>query len=257
MKTKGRTFRLLVTAICLFCINLVALAEESLTDWEQYGKEASFTSDVEIFTDGSYTIKTDKGLAWVAYVTNQGLTSKTEGDNLPSQVGFQGYTVKLANDITLSSSSAYTPIGTSDKPFLGTFDGNFKVVSGLTVTNAESAGLFGYVGKYETEDNKIQGAISNIGINGASVTCSKYAGALVGHLYGTMERCWSSGSVTAASSGTQTAEAAGGLVGEATDGSTISYCYSTASVTAPLAGGVVGSLNGTFSYCYATGKVTS
>lgn len=233
------------------------MAEESPTDWEQYGKEASFTSDVEISTDGSYTIKTDKGLAWVAYVTNQGLTSsETEDANLPSQAGFQGCTVKLANDITLSSSSssaAYTPIGTSSKPFLGTFDGNFKVVGGLSVTDAESAGLFGYVGKYKTEDNKIQGAISNIGINGASVTGSKYAGALVGNLYGTMVRCWSSGSVTAETS----AEAAGGLVGEATDGSTISNCYSTATVTAPLAGGVVGSLDGTFSYCYATGKVTS
>ena len=269
METIVATFRLFVTAICLFCINLVALADETSlpANWNDYGKLATFANgernnneDIVLSTvDGrtTYTIYTARGLAWVAYVTNNGMT----GDGYPASAGFEGCTVELGNDLSLAQPTgspdgfaSWTPIGTSAKPFLGTFDGKYKAISGLKVTGAESAGLFGYVGN-STSDRK--GNISNIGINEANVTGSKYAGALVGCLYGTMERCWSSGSVTAASSGTQTAEAAGGLVGEATGGSTISNCYSTATVTAPLAGGVVGSMKGTFSYCYATGKVTS
>ncbi len=229
--------------------------------WEKYGMYAVKDTDYAISADGkTYTIKTAQGLAWVAYVTNNGMT----GDGYPASAGFKGCTVELGNDLSLAQPTGFpigfaswTPIGTSTNPFLGTFDGKYKAISGLKVTGAESAGLFGYVGKYVDADNETKGYISNIGINGANVTGSKYAGALVGRLYGTMERCWSSGSVTATSSETQTAEAAGGLVGEATDGSTISNCYSTATVTAPFAGGVVGSINGKFEYCYATGKVTS
>lgn len=220
--------------------------------WEKYGMYAEKDTDYTI-SGTTYTINTARGLAWVAYVTNNGMT----GDCYPASAGFEGCTVELGNDLSLAQPTgspdgfaSWTPIGTSAKPFLGTFDGKYKAISGLKVTGTECAGLFGYIGN-STSDRK--GNISNIGINEANVTGSKYAGALVGCLYGTMERCWSSGSVTSGTS----AEAAGGLVGEATDGSTISNCYSTASVTAPFAGGVVGSLNGKFEYCYATGKVTS
>lgn len=222
--------------------------------WEEYGHFAEKDTDYAISEDGmTYTIKTARGLAWVAYVTKNGMT----GGDYPASAGFEGCTVELGNDLSLAQPTGFpdgfaswTPIGTSAKPFLGTFDGKYKAISGLNVSGVESAGLFGYVGN-SASDRK--GNISNIGINGANVTGLKYASALVGCLYGTMERCWSSGSVTSGTS----AEAAGGLVGEATGGSTISNCYSTATVTAPLAGGVVGCLNGTFSYCYATGKVTS
>ncbi|MGM9699525.1 MAG: GLUG motif-containing protein [Prevotella sp.] len=229
-----------------------------MNTWEKYGDFAEKDTDYAISADGkTYTIKTARGMAWVACATNNGMT----GGDYPASAGFEGCTVELGNDISLAQPTGFpvgfaswTPIGTSANPFLGTFDGKYKAISGLTVTNAESAGLFGYVGN-SASDKK--GKICNVGINEANITYSLYAGALVGRLYGTMERCWSSGSVTAASSGTQTAEAAGGLVGEATGGSIISNCYSTATVTAPLAGGVVGSINGTFSYCYATGAVTS
>lgn len=260
------TFRLFVTAICLFCINLVALADETPlpANWNDYGKLATFANgernnneDIVLSTVDdrtTYTIYTTRGLAWVAYATNNGMT----GDGYPASAGFEGCTVELGNDLSLAlptgfpiGFASWTPIGTSDKPFLGTFDGKYKAISGLKVTGVESAGLFGYVGNSASGK---KGNISNIGINGANVTGLKYAGALVGCLYGTMERCWSSGSVT---TGTFIAEAGGGLVGEATDGSVISNCYSTATVKAPLAGGVVGSLDGKFEYCYATGKVAS
>ena len=46
MKNKERIIRLFVTAICLFCINLVALADETTlpANWEDYGKLATFAN---------------------------------------------------------------------------------------------------------------------------------------------------------------------------------------------------------------------
>lgn len=260
------------------------MADDAFTGWEQYGSGASFPSDVEVSTDENnkqvYTIKTARGLAWVAYVTNY----VTNGDNCPANAGFEGCIVKLGNDISLAQSDGssdgvvtWIPIGVlSDCPFLGTFDGNNHVVTGLTVTRYLSVGLFGYVGSIDNETKKA-GTICNLGVDGANVDGQVYAGALVGKLFGTMEKCWSSGSVKVTSpteipygnvaaasasdnsdySDTSNEEAAGGLVGEATDGSTISNCYSTAEVSALCTGGIVGVLHGTLEYCYATGKVTS
>lgn len=259
MKTKVGIFRQFLTAFCLFCINLVAMANETLIDWEQYGSGASFPYDVEVYSgnNGSlvYTIKTDKGLAWVAYVTNQGLVSSEAGDNLPSIAGFQDCNVKLANDIDLSSSTIYSPIGTIENPFLGFFDGNYHVVKGLNVSDVESAGLFGYVGKY----SKLV-YIGNLGVEAVTVSGTKYAGAIAGWLYGQMRECWSSGSVTATPS--ESNGAAGGLVGCAgipNEGpSYIGYCYSTANVSCDAAaGGIVGKItDSSINRSYSTGTIS-
>ncbi|MGM9709672.1 MAG: leucine-rich repeat protein, partial [Prevotella sp.] len=227
---------------------------EAIDTWEEYAEGA--VNGTDYIKDGTtYTINTARGLAWVAYVTNNGMTS-SYGDNYPGRACFGGHTIKLANDISITQPegapdgwATWTPIGTYGKPFLGTFDGNNHVVSNLTVSGVESAGLFGFVGK--STENK-QGKISNLGVDGANVSGTTNAGVIAGQLYGTMEKCWSSGSVTA----TFDSGNGGGLIGEATDGSTITSCYSTATVTAYSAGGVIGVLGGTLEYCYATGKVT-
>ncbi len=48
---------------------------------------------------------------------------------------------------------------------------------------------------------------------------------------------------------------AGGLLGEASD-SNMEYSYSTCSVYAPTAGGLVGTASGSFEFCYSAGKVS-
>ncbi|MGN0225058.1 MAG: leucine-rich repeat protein, partial [Prevotella sp.] len=201
-------------------------------------------------------INTARGLAWVAYVTNIKKTSN-DGDVYPGSAGFREHTINLANDISITKPegapgdwASWTPIGTSEKPFLGTFDGNNHVVSNLIVSGFDNAGLFGCVGN--NSESK-QGEICNLGVDGANVEGTTNVGVIAGQLYGTMEKCWSSGSVTTTSDSGN----GGGLVGQATDGSTISNCYSTATVTAYSAGGVVGNLKGSLAYCYATGKITS
>ena len=43
------------------------------------------------------------------------------------------------------SVTGFSPIGTQNKPFKGTFDGDNYTIRGVYVTNAPNAGLFGYV----------------------------------------------------------------------------------------------------------------
>ncbi|MBQ7704133.1 MAG: hypothetical protein IJT73_01700 [Selenomonadaceae bacterium] len=58
--------------------------------------------------------------------------------------GGNGITFKLARDINLESIENFTPIGNSRNRFRGTFDGNVKKISNLTINTAKDyAGLFG------------------------------------------------------------------------------------------------------------------
>lgn len=53
---------------------------------------------------------------------------------------------KLIDDILLYGSQ-YEPIGTKDKPFNGTFDGNGYTIFGITANSEECTGLFNYIGE--------------------------------------------------------------------------------------------------------------
>ena len=78
---------------------------------------------------------------------------------------------KLANDITLKGT--WTPIGTNSDKFSGTFDGDGKTVSNITIDDAsnDNQGLFG-----QTEG----ATIKNINLANVNVTGKNNVGALVG-----------------------------------------------------------------------------
>ncbi len=95
---------------------------------------------------------------------------------------YAGKTVKLMTNIDLAK-KAWTPIGqTGATTFLGTFDGNGKTISNLSINTAEvneylekenhSTGLFGW----------LNGTVENLTIDGAEVTANKRAGAVAGYL---------------------------------------------------------------------------
>ncbi len=76
----------------------------------------------------------------------------------------------LTNNIDLKSfSDGFTPIGTQAEPFSGTFDGNYKTISNLTVLSAQDAGLFGatsssaIIQNINLVDAKIVGTFDNAG----------------------------------------------------------------------------------------------
>ena len=156
----------------------------------------------------------------------------------------QSINCTLSADINMAGKE-WTPIGTDENnSYNGTFDGNGKTITGLTVNQSEKnyAGLFGCLGS----DGKVQNlTLENVHISGAF-----YVGSVVGTNFGTVSGCTASGNITG------TESCIGGVVGQnkgTVTGSTVSGNISSNQYT----GGVVGENFGTVSACYhATGDVT-
>ena len=88
---------------------------------------------------------------------------------------YNGYTVKLVNDIDLGS-RLWTPIGKSGKTFQGVFDGNGKTISNLLINNSHQSdvGLFGLT---------TNGEIKNVIVKNASVKGYLDVGVVAGTPY--------------------------------------------------------------------------
>lgn len=150
----------------------------------------------------------------------------------------------LSADINMAGKE-WTPIGTDENnSYNGTFDGNGKTITGLTVNQSEKnyAGLFGCLGS----DGKVQNlTLENVHISGVF-----YVGSVVGTNFGTVSGCTASGNIT----GTETV--VGGVVGW--NKGTVTGCTASGNISGRQGtGGVVGENVGTVSACYhATGDVT-
>lgn len=193
-------------------------------------KDKGYTDDGQ----GNYTVTSAEGLKNLAKLVN-------EQWNL-------GINITLTADIDLSGID-WTPIGIDyNHRYAGTFDGNGKTITGLTVTTSDQyAGLFGY----------IIGTVQNVTLKGVKIE-SKHdvgsAGGVAGWSYGNIENCSVSGSVSCSGSHS----IAGGVVGYQSGGF-LTGCSSSATVNAGgVAGGVAGLTDSgaTLTACYATGDVT-
>lgn len=186
-------------------------------------------------TDGVYQLSTPAQLFWFAQQVNGGSTD---------------IKAALTDNIDLAD-NAWTPIGTDSKPFAGTFDGAGYTVSGLNVSGAENAGLFGVAKNATIKNVVVQGSVS--GTNAAGLL-AKAAGEC------TISNCGSKADVT----GTMYA---GGILGTTTARVTVTGCYNSGTVSASggsisRAGGIAGyayGSNGAFTAanCYNTGSISS
>ncbi len=95
---------------------------------------------------------------------------------LRNSLDFSGYTSnKVCTDN--DNASGFTPIGTSDHPFSGTFEGGAKTISNLTInrSSSDNVGLFGY-----TSSANLKGiTISNLNVKGKN-----YVSGIVGYKFG-------------------------------------------------------------------------
>ena len=243
-------------------------------DW-QAGEEYTYTVSLAAAEDPGYTVSED-GKTYEVY-NAEGLKNIAELVNEEWKLGIN---ITLTADIDLTGID-WTPIGKDDnKAYTGTFDGNGKTITGLTVTGSyKYAGLFG-----DIDEN---GTVKNVVLEGVQITSdnsSGYAGGVAGDSWGTIENCSVSGSVSGTtfaggvvgsqwggsitgcnSSATVKGEAyVGGIAGETNSGASLTGCYATGDVTVENdgtnnshAGGVVGyNGGGTLTACYATGSVT-
>lgn len=158
------TFIILCMA-CTFLPNTMA-AEEIIPDISWYKDE-----------DSAFTLDSPAELAGLAQLVNGGND-------------FSNKTVTLGADIDLQN-APWTPIGSTDKPFSGTFDGQEKVVKNLYIDDdgLTQAGLFGYL--------KSNGSIQNVTVENASVNAKSYVGALIGNAHtGTVANCSVTGEIS-------------------------------------------------------------
>ena len=131
-------------------------------------------------TAASYTIESAEDLAGLAAIVDgtasNPLTRSAVKDN------FKGKTITLNSDLDLQGIE-WSPIGTDSNPFLGNFDGAGHTIYNLNVNNDGWAGLIGHAGRGKVV------TISNLTIDGATITSSRMAGAVVGQVYGNVINC--------------------------------------------------------------------
>ena len=150
----------------------------------------------------------------------------------------------LMEDIDLDG-ILWTPIGTSAKPFAGTFDGNGYSIKNLSV-DQPSQSYVGFIG-YNN------GTVKNLGLVDAKIAGGNYTGGLVGHNAGMI-----AGSSVSGDSSVSGNQYSGGLIGY--NAGTLRRSYATSNVSGSMyVGGLAGGMAGTglAEQCYATGNVSA
>ena len=229
--------------------------------------EVTVLDTADSYQNGTYSIATAEGLqAWNQAALNDLSINCT-----------------LTGNITLTGE--WTPIGTYDNPYTGTFDGGNHTITGLKIdqSGTDNVGLIGYLGS--------GGKVQDVTLTEVNVTGGTYVGGIAGQNDGTVENCSVNGTVTGrgfndtggivgtnygtisgcSAEGTVTGNTnVGGISGlcvpnydtgtSSLIGSTIEGCHSTAAVSGiSSVGGVVGNLGNNCSLiaCYSTGNVTA
>ena len=274
-----RVFALLM--MMMMAVSAAASAQnnvQALTAGESKHAELSLEEQAKIGEigtagDNPFLIATDEQLKELATLVN-GKETYNDGND---SYGAAHY--RMVADVDLSAYGNWTPIGSEDTPFRGTFEGNSHTIRNLTITNAtqEYQGLFGWangiIQNVLVSDANISVTYTNAAVgtvvgrnDGIVQNCAMLGGAVRGNVYvggivgcnismgmsmGTVQNCYATGSVTG------TGESAGGIVGG--NGGTVRNCYATGSVTGTgnNAGGVAGIATGKTENCVALGVVVS
>ena len=258
-----------IVATCVACVG-ATLAAPAI--WNGTADVSWYESSAQ-----AYNLTTAEQLAGLAKLVNQGTSS------------FEGKTITLGMDIFLNDTTgagagtwasiphtAWTPIGTSSRPFKGEFDGlagkKVRKIYGLYINNASKdyAGLFGntsnvkisnldvLVGKITAHDNvgglvgyAAGGSITNVHAE-IKVTGRNHTGGLAGYTTGTI-------SASSVKENVVGQDSVGGLVGVTTTtilGTSKSSSYFIGDVTGrKYVGGLAGS-GESISKCYVEGSVT-
>ena len=150
----------------------------------------------------------------------------------------------------------WSPIGTSDNPFTGSFNGNSNTISGLKITaDIMYAGVFGYISSANIFDLSVEGKIDL-----QSASSEAYVGSIAGYNNGgTISGCtnYTFISTTLLSTTSNVTHYVGGIAGYSTG--TVSSCENNQKVecdnTKSIVGGIVGKSSTTVSNCMNSSEV--
>ena len=215
-------------------VNATGLTLEGCTigGWTDGGSESGTAEDLGYFIqdDGSYTVYTANGLKeWAEAVQ----TDPTLNITLTADIDLTGET--------------WTPIGSgfsSNTSYQGTFDGQGRRITGLTITTNSAGGqnatLFDYIGSDGTVKNLQVEVNYNVQQNGA-------AGGIAYTNYGTITACSVKGDITANSG------AVGGIA-SINNGSIIGCWFDGNLTTNYVEGGIAAYNYGTITACFYGGN---
>ena len=192
---------------------------------------------------GYYAISNSADLYWFANEVNNGkpnLKAVLTADIVVNEN-------VLNDDGTLNGTPTYswTPIGTSDYKYAGTFDGNGHTISGLCLNDrGYYVGLIGYAN---------EATIKNVGLIDSYISGYQHVGGICGHGSNTntnIINCFNTGTVFGSTYGSRI----GGICGES---GTQTNCYNTGMVSGPsVVGGICG-IEGVQNNCYNMGTVSA
>ncbi len=234
----------MVTMLMVTMVPQVVFAASGTDTWDGTTDVAWYTVDP---TATSFTIDTAEELAGLAEIVNAGTDT------------FEGDTITLTTNIDLVGTE-WTPIGTSDDPFRGIFDGENHQISNLEIDKSTAdipdntrLGLFGQVKKGNTSNVP---TLKNVSVLNVNIVGNYYIGGLVGKLNeGTIINCHTSGNI-------QAKGFAGGMIGDVSTGEIIKSSSSVRieQIGSISSGGGLGGLvghaqNSIIKYSHATGDV--
>lgn len=217
------------------CSNCGANEAVNAVDTDWYNTEAK--------TFNITTAAQLRGLAAIVNGTADGITK----DN------FANKTVTLGENIDISGSE-WTPVGDATNAFAGTFDGQGKIISGLSITS----GAGGYKGLFGNNT----GSVKDFTISGSIGSADAYLtsgfdniGGAVGYNNGTVSGVTGNVKVYVK---TNAIYAVGGIVGRNGNNGIITKCINKADIEGTKnVGGIVGNNYNTVSMCVNTGNITS
>ncbi|MGB0452361.1 MAG: GLUG motif-containing protein [Bacteriovoracaceae bacterium] len=177
----------------------------------------------------------------------------------------ESYTVMC--DLDLSSIGNFNPIGDSTNNYVGTFDGNNKTISNLTISSTgTSVGFIGYASGATIQNVRLTnvsvtstqfevggivgfstaGTISDCSVSGGTVQGYSYVGSIVGEIQsGTdVTRAWATSNVNCTGTAGGHGKCGGLIGGQSTGSSTISSVYYNGSVTDTSGGGTTTGFGG-------------
>ena len=260
--------------------------------WLKQQPATQETSDTSWYntTDTEFEISTAEQLNGMAELSAKynfaGQTFKLTEDIQVNDV--DDATLKAWEDGTKVPSSVWAPIGSTEVPFAGTFDGQGHTISGVYMnTNANAAGLFGateatasfknfklvdsFLSSSGTQLGGIVGigafaSMENIYVNATVKTTNSYAGGFVGQIKPAEEttlisNCWFDGEMIQVGGNVHSV---GGFIGN--DATATSIIFKNCLMSGPVSGGFrVGGFIGwknnyainEFHNCLSVGTVTS
>ena len=233
--------------------------------FSNYSVKDADNADVTVNSDNTFTMP-DKNVTATAVFTEVTWTGSGTSESNPYLISspeqlillarrvnagnmYEGKYFKLGANITYDGmANNFTPIGTNGKPFMGTFDGNGKTISGLNInlSTTDYVGLFGYV---------VGATIKGVKLDNSTIKGKQCVGGIVGsggNRNTTVQNCAVTSTVTVSG----TSSEVGGIVGHY---ATIRGCTSAAAVSGTqYVGGIIGSgASSTVEHCLYTGSTVT